>query len=303
MARLVGIVCGVFALLALGPAPGCDRAANPLAQTKSDGPALWRLTDGDSELWLLGTAHMLPPDLVWQTPKIDAALAAADTVMFETAIDDAGKDDIAKLAATFGRNPPGVTLSSLLTPADRDALARVCKAVNADPQALETSKPWLAAIGLSVSYVIAKGFDPNAGVEKVLDGKAQAAGKKRDYFETGEQQIRFFADLPIGAQVEFLRATLAEIETQERDFVPMNQAWARGDAKALATYFAKMDKELSPQVYNVLIRDRNQRWVQKIREIMAGSGKTFIAVGAAHLIGDGSVVALLRSQGYKVEGP
>lgn len=302
MARLARMICGAFALLALGLAPGCYRAAAPV-QARNDGPALWRLTDADSEIWLLGTAHMLPPDLVWQSPRIDAALAAADTVMFETPIDDAGKEDIARLAATYGRNPPGVTLSSLLTPADRELLARVCKAVNADPAALESAKPWLAAVGLSVSYVVANGFDPNAGVEQVLEGKAKAAGKKRDYFETGEQQIRFFADLPIGAQVEFLRATLAEIETQDEDLTPMNQAWARGDAKKLAGYFAKMDKELSPEVYNVLIRDRNKRWVGKISEIMAGSGKTFIAVGAAHLIGDGSVVALLRKQGYKVEGP
>lgn len=299
MTRLAGIV---FALLALACAPGCDRIAKPLA-VKTDGPALWRLADEDSEIWLLGTAHMLPATLVWQTPRIEAALTAADTVIFETPIDAAGKDDIAKLAATFGRNPPGVTLSSLLTPADREALARVCKSVGADPQALESAKPWLAAVGLSVSYVVAKGFDPKAGVEQVLDAKATAAGKKRDYFETGEQQIRFFADLPIGAQVEFLRATLTEIETQDEDLEPMNQAWARGDAKALATYFAKMEKELSPQVYNVVIRDRNERWAEKIREIMAGKGKTFIAVGAAHLIGDGSVVALLRKQGYKVEGP
>jgi uncharacterized protein YbaP (TraB family) len=297
MSRLTRIVCGALALLVLA---GCGQGQQA-AQAQTDGPALWRLRDEDSEIWLLGTAHMLPPDLAWQTPKIEAALAAADTVMFETPIDDAGKQDIGKLAAAYGRNAPGVTLSSLLTPADRETLARVCKAVNADPAGLEDAKPWLAAVGLSVSYVVAKGFDPNAGAEQVLDAKA--AGKKRAYFETGEQQIRFFADLPIGAQVEFLRATLAEIETQDEDLVPMNKAWARGDTAKLAGYFAKMDKELSPQVYNTLIRDRNERWVTQIREIMAGSGKTFIAVGAAHLIGEGSVVTLLRKQGYKVEGP
>lgn len=297
MSRLTGMVCGALALLILA---GCGQGQQA-AQARTEGPALWRLSDQDSEIWLLGTAHMLPPDLAWQTPKIEAALAAADTVMFETPIDDAGKQDIGKLAAVYGRNPPGVTLSSLLTPADRETLARVCKAVNADPAALEDAKPWLAAVGLSVSYVVAKGFDPNAGAEQVLDAKA--ADKKRAYFETGEQQIRFFADLPIGAQVEFLRATLAEIETQDEDLVPMNKAWARGDTAKLAGYFAKMDKELSPQVYNTLIRDRNERWVTQIREIMAGSGKTFIAVGAAHLIGEGSVVTLLRKQGYKVEGP
>jgi uncharacterized protein YbaP (TraB family) len=36
---------------------------------------------------------------------------------------------------------------------------------------------------------------------------------------------------------------------------------------------------------------------------MEGSGTIFIAVGAAHLVGEGNVVALLRERGYSVEGP
>ncbi len=36
---------------------------------------------------------------------------------------------------------------------------------------------------------------------------------------------------------------------------------------------------------------------------MAGAGTVFIAVGAGHLVGDDSVIALLRQRGFKVEGP
>jgi uncharacterized protein YbaP (TraB family) len=196
-----------------------------------------------------------------------------------------------------------VTLSSLLTPGDRESLLRVCKLINVDANALEGQRPWLAGVGLSVAYVVSKGLDPQSGVERLLDAKAQAAGKKRDYFETSEQQIRFFADLPVKTQVDFLHSTLHEIEAEEEDFNAINAAWAKGDIKTMAKYFGEMNKETAPEVYNVLIRDRNARWEKRIEEMMAGSGKVFIAVGAAHLIGPGSVIEQLRKRGYKVEGP
>ncbi len=295
---LTHLLLGVFALLAFAAAPGCSRAADHDA-----GPALWRLSDGDSEIWLLGTAHMLPKDLHWDRTRIDAAIAGADTVMFETPIDTAGAQAIAQLALRYGLNPPGVTLSSLLTPADQTALTEVCKLVNVDPKALEPQRPWLAGVGLSVAYVVSKGLDPNSGVEHQLDATAQAEGKKRDYFETSEEQIRFFADLPVKTQVDFLHSTLHEIQAEDEDFNAINAAWAKGDVATMARYFTEMNKETAPDVYNVLIRDRNARWERRIETMMAGSGKIFIAVGAAHLIGPGSVIEQLRKRGYKVEGP
>jgi uncharacterized protein YbaP (TraB family) len=297
--QLAHLALGGLALLGALATPGCSQAADP----GGDGPALWRMSDANSEIWLLGTAHMLPKDLKWDRRRIDAAMTAANTVMFETPIDAAGTQAIGEMVVQYGRNPPGVTLSSLLTPGDRDALAKVCKMINVDPAALEAQRPWLAGVGLSVAYVVSKGLDPQSGVEHQLDAQAQATGKKREYFETSEQQIRFFADLPVKTQVDFLHSTLHEIQAEEEDFNKINTAWATGDTKTMGAYFADMDKETSPEVYNVLIRDRNARWVTKIEEMMAGSGKIFIAVGAAHLIGPGSVVDQLRKRGYKVEGP
>ena len=56
-----------------------------------------------------------------------------------------------------------------------------------------------------------------------------------------------------------------------------------------------------PQIENRLLRRRNIQWVKKIEEMMAEDKNIFIIVGAGHLIGPGSVVALLKQKGYRVK--
>lgn len=46
---------------------------------------------------------------------------------------------------------------------------------------------------------------------------------------------------------------------------------------------------------------RNIQWAEKISKIITREKSTFIAVGAAHLIGEGSLIEALKKQGFKLE--
>jgi uncharacterized protein len=51
----------------------------------------------------------------------------------------------------------------------------------------------------------------------------------------------------------------------------------------------------------MLVEDRNLRWADWIaREMKAGDGTLFIAVGAGHMAGKGSLIEDLERQGLKV---
>jgi uncharacterized protein YbaP (TraB family) len=288
-----------FALLVAFAAGGCAKTA-PQA---SAGPALWRISDSDSEIWLFGTVHVLPPALKWRDTRIDQAFDAADTVYFETATDAPAQSNIAALVQRYGYNKPGVTLASMLTSSDRARLARICAKLHIAPAQLDPAKPWLVAVQISVAEVMAQGQAQAAGVDSVLDADAKAHNKKRAYFESAEEQIRFFADLDMAVQRQFLSATLREIEDQPSNMDSLDQAWARGDVKTLSREINKDLRGAGPEIYDALIKDRNKRWADKIDQMMKGSGKAFIAVGAAHLVGKDGVPALLRAKGYVVEGP
>jgi uncharacterized protein YbaP (TraB family) len=288
-ARAGALALVLAALVACAPAPA--------------GPALWRISDSHSEIWLFGTVHILPPTLKWEDGRIASAFKAADIVYFETPLDAPAQADIGALVARYGYNQRGVTLSSQLSAEDRVRLIRVCARFKLDPVLLEPARPWLAGVQLSVAATLARGQATQSGVDQVLDRDAQAQHKTRAYFETAEQQVRFFADLPRDAEVQFLRSTLREIEQDSGEIDTLDQAWAHGDIKAITRDVNDMIKDSGPDIYAALIRDRNVRWANEIDHMMKGSGKIFIAVGAAHMVGADGVPALLRKKGYKVEGP
>ena len=277
-------------------------ACAPAAQS-TEGPALWRISDSDSEIFLFGTVHILPPTMKWRNTRIDNAFNGAQTIYFETPIDARAATNIGQSVAKYGFNPHGVNLSSMLTAEDRARLIRVCAHYKMDPVLLEPVRPWLAAVQLSLAEAMSQGQAAQSGVDSVLDHDAQAQNKKRAYFETADQQIRFFADLPRETEVQFLRSTLLEIEKEHGQVEEMDAAWLHGDTKTIAREVTDMIRDSGPEIYAALIRDRNARWASEIDSMMKGSGKIFIAVGAAHLVGPDGVPALLRKKGYKVEGP
>ena len=294
MTNAIRFAIAALVLLVSGCAP---------APAANAGPALWRLADKDSEIWLFGSVHVLPPKLKWRGAKIDKAFKAADTLYFETPVDATGQKEITAVVMRYGYNAPGVTLTEKLTNDDRARFLRLCRKLNVDPVTMERARPWLAATQLSVAQVIKQGQAMDAGVEQVLEREAKAQNKKRAYFESSEEQIRFLADLPPKVEMQYFTVTLRQIEEEDEDIDTLDDAWARGDTKALEKELTSELEEIGPEVYAAVIRDRNERWVKKIDAMMKGSGKIFITVGAAHLIGDDGVPALLRKKGYVVEGP
>ncbi|HVZ99671.1 MAG TPA: TraB/GumN family protein [Caulobacterales bacterium] len=267
------------------------------------GPALWRISDADSEIWLFGSVHVLPASLKWRTARIDAALASADEMVMETNVSDDGREAFAALTRRLGALPEGETLSRKLDAATQARLRQVATAAHIDPAAFEHTRPWLAALQLSITYAIAHGQDPNAGVENVLLADARAQGKRLSYFETPEQQLRILADLAPEDEMRFFVATLNDVENETDSMDEAEAAWVRGDVRRLGRLLDPELHEAGPNVYAALMTNRNARWADEIVRRLNGSGKIFIVVGAGHLAGEGSVIALLRARGVRVEGP
>ena len=52
-----------------------------------------------------------------------------------------------------------------------------------------------------------------------------------------------------------------------------------------------------------LLNNRHAKWLPQIETMIADGRSHVIVVGAAHLVGKDSVIAMLRAKGIKVEGP
>ncbi|MFN3513073.1 MAG: TraB/GumN family protein [Phenylobacterium sp.] len=262
-------------------------------------PALWVVRDADSTLYLFGTAHVLRPDVSWRSPKIDKAFAESNELVVEVKQPESPAD----LQALIGRYgiDPARPLSSRLDAADKARLAAAAQAMGLPAPALEPMRPWFAALTLSLAPIVKAGYDPQSGVEMVLTAQAKAGNKPVAALETMEQQIRFFADMAPEAELAMLRATLADVDDAAAMLDALVAAWVSGDAAALeAAFITEMRRDYA-EAYDVLIVRRNEDWADQIVEKLQGSGVSFIAVGAGHLVGPDSVQEKLARRGVRAE--
>jgi uncharacterized protein YbaP (TraB family) len=262
-------------------------------------PALWAIRDKDSTIYLFGTVHVLRPTTQWRSPKIAKAFQDADDLVMEIEQpEDAATTRALMLKYGVDQAAP---LSSKLKPESYAKLQAAAQGMGFPPQALEPMRPWLAALTVSLTPLLKAGYDPESGVEKLLSTQAKAAGKPISAFETMEQQMRFFADMTPAQENQLLESTLDEIDEGPAKVDALVTAWASGDEVELKRQMVDELQNDYPDVYKLLLVDRNHDWARQLKVKLGGAGVSFVAVGAGHLAGPDSLQAELGKLGVQVE--
>lgn len=281
-------------LLALALA-GCGR--EPAVSAR---PAMWEVRDADTTVWLLGTVHALPSNVAWRTPAVRAAIARADTLALELPDDPAATQAAFEAASRADGLPP---LTDRVPAEWRPALAAAMARAGVAAGTLDRRKTWGAAAILGSAAAARDGAEAASGVERVLAAEFRAAGKPRLGLETTREQFAAFDTLPERAQLALLGDTIRGVlghptyrEPTYRETVGM---WARGDLSALATA-ARGGLTGPPVLAEQLLDRRNARFADTVAARMTRPGTLLVAVGAGHLAGPDSVVALLMRRGFAV---
>ena len=277
---------------------GCTGA--PLRDTPPagavPGPALWRVADADTTIYLFGTVHALPRDKEWFDARIQRAFDASDEMVTEVDVRDQSTSTAAMQAA--GLLPEGMSLRDMMTPDNRRQFEAALVGLGLPVGALDRMEPWLAALTMSLLPLLRQGYQTESGVELALSAKAGEA-KQRDALETIAQQIELFDGMPMEAQLAFLAKTVSAMPEAKPSLDAMVTEWLEGDAAQLA---ALLNAELDdPVLYARLLTQRNARWAEWIEQRLQQPGTVFVAVGAGHLAGADSVQRQLAKRGVKVE--
>jgi uncharacterized protein YbaP (TraB family) len=274
--------------------------AGPEAQAPAR-PALWCVADADTTIYLFGSIHMLPPGATWRSDVVDKAMASAGTVYFEADV-LGDPDGMRGLVERLGRLPPPETLSGSLAAEQSSTLGAVAARLGISRPALETMRPWYAAVVLSDAAIRAAGFGSDAGVDAELRQGAEASGKQVRFLETVERQLSALADLPGDVQLAYLDFTLAEAGNVMEPLSQMVNAWRGGDVETLARVLIDEDMARLPALEDALLIRRNAEWTGQFDQLLGTeAGTFFVTVGAAHLVGDNSVVTGLSARGHTVE--
>jgi len=296
---LRGLVAAIGAsLAALSLAFSAVATRDAAAQV--DAPALWRVAGPKGSVFLFGSFHLLPADVKWRTPAVERALNEAEVVVFES--DFAAAQDPQALIAKYGLLPPGQTLPSVLSGSTRAELERVATDLRIPAPSLAPLRPWLAALTLGVQFAVSQGFDPDKGVEQQVITWAKASGKSLTSLETNESQLRVFADLTREQEIALLTVTLRQVREMPKMLGEMLAAYRKGDLAVLERSL-NVGLDDFPVLRKRILKDRHEKWLPQIEKMIADGRTHMIVVGAAHLVGPDSIIAMLRAKGVKVEGP
>ena len=280
---------------------------------------LWKATNGDNTLYLLGTIH-LDRDNVYPLHKsVRDAIQASEEVIFELDLND---QEGAALLQSMQTYQDGTTLADHISPELYQRVQAAAATIGKDSNALDAYKPWALASLFSTLAMQDDSTSSNAmAIDSYVNAAAVNAGKTIGAVETYAFQGGIFDGLSPEYQESYLDSTLAGFEatlsgstsSPEIDEALQNQdvllsamfaAWKDRDPEAFSKVYDKASIINSTDELNSkLFTQRDPGMIKAAAGYLEteGSHTYFMAVGAGHMVDPGGIVSGLRELGYTVE--
>lgn len=298
MPRFVLALAGLLlALPVVGSAPVPPRAATPPV------PLLWRVSDADSSVYLLGSFHLLKKSDYPLSRDVDRAFDDAESVVFEVSQADLEDASVAPRMMALATSDPAASLARAVPESVRAPLERRMRALGLSPEQMGAFEPWFVDVTLVTLLAQRSGYAPEDGLDRHLMARAAAAGKPTSGLETVQQQLATLDGTPLAEQVEQLREFVDEGDGAAAQLDELHRAWRSADVATIERLMRDEMMARTPVTYRRMAVDRNRAWVPQVERMLAqGRGHdALVVVGALHLIGPDGLVALLRARGYRVE--
>ena len=279
----------VAATLALAVA-ACGAPAEPEREWPAPSPALWEISaPSGAQAWLFGTIHALPAGLEWRTPALESALAQSGVLVVEVA-ELGNAEEAAEQFARRARSPGLPPLLERVPAADRPALEAALDAARLEEDDFADTESWAAALQLGNAL---RRYDSAIGVDRALIEQVQRVTG----LESLGEQFALFDTLAPPEQARLLVAVARDSgATAQEERV---KAWLTGDLDRLARD-AGEGLLTGPALRERLQLARNRAWADRIAALIPAGERPFIAVGAAHMLGQEGLPALLAERGYIV---
>jgi uncharacterized protein YbaP (TraB family) len=270
------------------------------AQGASAPAMLWTVSDDSgSTAYLLGSIHILTADVYPLPPAMDQALARSKVLIEEVLLDEASDPAVAMKMLSRATLPTGTTLQSLVTPEQYSKVTALAETAGLPLPMIRQLKPWMTAMLLSTTTLSRAGYDPAKGIDRYFFDKAKTAGVPVRALESVDYQLERLDGLAMDDQIRLLTEMVSEADTMVREVQTMVDRWRAGDAEGLASLL-RPSMDTMPGLEERLLIERNRNWVPHIERCVRERQGCLVVVGAGHLVGRDSVVALLRARGLTV---
>jgi uncharacterized protein YbaP (TraB family) len=273
--------------------------------------ALFRVGLDGHTMYLFGTLHVGLPEFYPLEPRIVGALAGASTLALE--VDPAlPQAELARSLRTYGmlgasgNGGNGGSGYDGMDPGRRTLLDKLIRQGGLDPARAITFKPVLLATMLTLAEYTRQGYQPELSSDAWLAREARAKGIRVLELESLDRQLSLLDRLPEPERWRFLDEMMGTIESgaQRLEGRAMVRAWGSADRQALDEIAARCEADASVSgvfVTRVLLKERNVGLAERLLQLLRQEKQTLGAVGVLHLLGQGSVPALLQASGASVE--
>ena len=300
----------LLALPAVAQTPGDWIATETIEVQAPPGPAVWHLTRGNSEVWILGTVGAMPSDLTWNRKYLSDLLDGARAIMMPPR-PSIGLLEGAWFLLTNGSKlslPRGQTLEGGLPEGLRKRFIAARTAIGRDEGRYKTDTPIRAAIRLQTDFqdkTKIYGYEPTATIRDLAGAKHVPVTPiaKYELIDTAKAVL----NLGLEQQQVCLGQAVDDVDRMSAHAATAAHAWAVGDIKTVGANYAES------RLYDCVIQavapaadlyERNAAdTVATINAALNKSGKTIVVVGIGPLLRKGGVLDQLEAKGLTIEGP
>lgn len=260
--------------------------------------SVWKVSKGNDHVYIGGTVHILPASEFPLPQEFTTAYKNTDTIVLETKLPDPTDQAFqAKMMAQVSYKN-GKNLADVLTKETYQALSKYVAGFGVDINQLAGFKPGFIVTMMAMMEA-KRAQIAGDGVDTYFSQLAEKDKKVPEYLESAEFQIQMLADMGKGNENNFVNLSLSKMGEFKSMFNQLLPAWRTGNAKQMAELVIKpMQKD--PETLKALMTDRNKNWIPLIEKMFNDNDKEFILVGVGHLVGEESVIALLKAKGYQI---
>jgi hypothetical protein len=314
--------------LALFAASGAVDAADPVApgqeadlevvlvSGEQPGPALWQVSSGNHELWILGDVSPLPEKVRWKSKQFANLLADSQEVILHLSSYWRGNALQSTELSNAGRFADGRTLKEVIAPGLYTRVQTIWQAYGSREE-LDELRPFAVGnriINGALRRLDLKAHSANTAVEKL----ARKANVKLTRFFTPPLKFDDHLKMVKADSVAACLERVVEILGDGGDGMrQLANAWSVGDIEALrrlvpafaffpsgspsATCFAAIHG--GPQAADEYKARQTSSWLAEVERALRENERTLAVAPITELFAPDGYLAALRARGYEVREP
>ena len=276
-----------------------------LTVTPRPGPVLWKVSRGDSVVWIIGSLPVTPKGLAWNSARLERVIDGANVVLVRPR---ATLDLFTVIGILTHLNlPNGRTLDRELPPDLEARFERVRALAGQKAARYARYKPVWAGLRLYMDYEAAARMtrdEPEATVIRLAHRHHAPVRPIATY--RAKPVAKNLASLTDAQSQACLDDVVRDIEFASVHAAPAAQAWAHGDLKTVRVHYAEPAFRLCLEQSPSFVALANQGVDDTVRAIdaaLAHPGKSVAVFSLDDLLRQGGALARLRAGGASVTAP